>query len=179
MKQSVGYSLLELLISLSILTTITTAGVPSFIYSLNQSDANSSSQRIYRAWQHARSQALTQAKTLTLCGSNDGLSCAALWQKQLILFHDIDGDHEPSEGEVIHHYPIEASRGSIQSRISFGLKYTKITQEGRSSLTGSFLYCSNTTEPIERKITWNQPGRPYYTGTNRNYTTRSTVHCES
>jgi len=179
MKTSFGYSLLELLISLSILAIMTTVGLPIFTYSLNESDADASSQRIYRAWQHARSQALTQAKTLTLCGSNDGLSCISPWQDQLILFNDIDGDHEPSAEEVVHNYPIEASRGSIQSRISFGLKYTKITQAGRSSLTGSFLYCSNTTEPIERKVTWNQPGRPYYTGTNRNYTTRSSVHCES
>lgn len=178
MRVSFGYSILELLITLSVLSITATVGMPTFINTVNQSDADSSSQRIYRAWQHARSQALTQAKTLTLCGSNDGLSCITPWQNQLILFNDINGDHEPSEGEIIFNYPVEASRGSIQSRISFGRKYTQITQEGRSSLTGSFLYCSNTTEPIERKITWNQPGRPYYTGTNRNYTTSSSVHCE-
>ncbi len=177
-KLQSGFTLIELLISISLLITISFIAAPNFQKSIEDSDANTSIESIYQAWQLAKTLSLQQGRSIYICGSDDGKNCTKEWSKFLIIFDDHNRDFQPDTDEILYRQTIQSPTGRIQTRIAFGKPYTTINSRGRASFTGSFLYCNNTKDRvIERKVTWNLAARLYLTGSHLNRSSASTVHC--
>lgn len=173
-----GHTLLELLTTLSILTVLLLFGLIPIHSTLKKSEADAAIEGIYRAWAYARSESIRRSKTLLICGTNNGLTCAKRWTAALLIFEDKNKDKIVNDGELIHHHSIDINSGIIESRISFGKSYALITETGRASLSGSFLYCDKVSNlPSDRKITWSLSGRPYLTGGYSKAKGSSTVSC--
>lgn len=172
-----GFTLLELLVSLTIVSILLFSALPGMSHLLNKNEAESSINTVFRAWQHARSLAVTRSKRVLLCGSDDGIHCKKQWTNQLILFIDKNNDYQPDSDEILHIYELNHSRGALQTRVGFGKYYVIIDPLGKAPLTGSFLLCNPDEPSLERKISWNLTGRLYLTGSHNSHKGRSTIHC--
>ncbi len=97
-----GFTLLELMIAITILAIGLTLAVPSIqtISANNQvSVANNS---IVTGFNLARSEAVTRANNVVICPSSDGDACEDdNWDKGWIVFDDADGGGNMIEAEVI------------------------------------------------------------------------------
>jgi len=97
-----GFTLLELMIAISVLAIGLTLAVPSIrtIAANNQiSVANNS---IITGFNLARSEAVTRGNNVAICPSSDGDTCDDdNWDKGWIVFDDADGSGSMAETEVI------------------------------------------------------------------------------
>lgn len=159
MKHIQGLTLTELLMTVGIVSITGLMAVPQLNTTSASADATASS--IYRAIQHARTQAKLQTESYRLCGSNDGIHCDKEWQKHLILFADDNNNQIIDHQETRQVYSMKTNRLFVQTRLGFGKKSFRFDELGRVDLTGSFLICSPEDQAPIRKITWNQIGRPY------------------
>lgn len=175
--KSGGFTLLEILIVLMIASVLLATGLPQLNQSVHESEADGSIHTIFTAWQQARTQAITRSTRVTICGSDDGMTCKKEWKEQLIIFVDGNNNHNPDSDEVVQTYSIKASQGTVQTRIGLGKNYAYLEPNGKAPLTGSFLYCHARDPGVERKISWNLNGRLYMTGSHTHHTGESTVHC--
>ncbi|MBU3070686.1 GspH/FimT family pseudopilin [Aestuariicella sp. G3-2] len=178
-QNSRGFTLLELLVSLTIISILLLSALPGMSHLLNKNEADSSISTVFRAWQHARSLAATRSQRVLLCGSDDGLHCKKQWKDQLILFVDNNNNYQPDNDETLQRYEFNHSRGNLQTRVGFGKNYVIIDPLGKAPLTGSFLLCNPDEPSLERKISWNMAGRLYLTGNHSHHKGNSTIHCPS
>ena len=90
-----GFTLIELIVTISVLAILTALATPSFrsimLNSRSASDANNLLSLIILA----RSEAVTRNRSVTLCKSADGNSCSTDasvgWHTGAVIFEDIDG----------------------------------------------------------------------------------------
>lgn len=164
-----GFSLIELLATISISAILLSIAAPNFQNTLESNEADNNIAIIYRLLQSARTLAISQQKSITICGSNDGSHCLKNWNNYLLVFHDENNDKTASKEEIIYSEPLNIGGANIKTRLGFGKTSLKINTLGQPNLTGSFVYCppSNQTQ-YARRLTWNRIGR-YYLGRDANH----------
>lgn len=173
-----GYSITELLVTISIVSLLSSAGISSLSKPSQSAQASSTATTLFLALQQARERSRIDFKSYQLCGSDDGVNCTREWSKQLILFADSNQNHIADEGEIEQFFPIRSQQFVIQTRVGFGRTYASYTSEGYVNLTGSFLICSNGEEKRAlKKVTWNGLGRPYLLNTEEKVTQHSSMQC--
>jgi type IV fimbrial biogenesis protein FimT len=98
-----GVTLIELLVTLSVLSILLTVGVPSFNQFSTSSRLNSFSNTLFSHMTLARSEAIKRNSRVVICKSSDGLSCAnsGSWSQGWIVFVDLDNNAGISGGEQI------------------------------------------------------------------------------
>jgi type IV fimbrial biogenesis protein FimT len=166
--KNTGFSLLELLLTLTILSILVTIGSPSFSYFVDKNQSDSAIQKVYRLYNLARSEAITRNQQVYFCGSNSGSKCDNKWHKFGLIFIDSDKNKKPSADEIIRLETISLTKGHIETRVAFGVSYTSISSRGSAKYLGSMVYCSkNGQAKLYRRLTWNRTGRPYL-GMDRN-----------
>ncbi len=90
-KQS-GFTLTELLVTLSISSILIASAAPVFSQILLNNRAVSLTNNLITALQIARSEAIKRNQDVTICKSNDSLTCSGNWSDGWIIFSDIDHD---------------------------------------------------------------------------------------
>jgi len=70
-----GFTLIEAIITLAIVTILAAMATPGFFNLLNKRRISASANTIYSTLQEARSLAITEGTNVSGCLSNDGLSC--------------------------------------------------------------------------------------------------------
>lgn len=85
-----GFSLLELIVTMAIVTVVLVIGVPSFIELLRSSRVSTLTSRLVTAMNLTRSEAIKTGSRVTLCKSADGATCiqAGDYQQGWIVFVD-------------------------------------------------------------------------------------------
>lgn len=96
-----GYSLPELLVTLSVLAILVTLAVPAFARLGESMKLTALSNNFLSQLHVARSEAIKRNARAALCKSGDGLVCSSAggWEQGWILFHDANnnGTREPAE----------------------------------------------------------------------------------
>jgi type IV fimbrial biogenesis protein FimT len=103
-----GFSLAEILVTLSIATVLASITIPGFNSVLMNNRATALSNNLVTAMHVARSEAVKRNTDVTFCKSNDSSSCSGSWSDGWILFSDHDGDRIRDAGdgdEIITVYP--------------------------------------------------------------------------
>lgn len=162
-KNNKAFTLLEVLIVLAVSSILLMMATPSLKNTVARNQADAHIQNLYRSWQQARSTAITKQLDVRVCGSNNGSSCAKVWNKYWLVFDDQDSNKIASATEVMQVVNFDLNQDRIISRFSFGLTSLSLNSRGQATLTGSFIYCpkSKLAQHI-RRLTWSRTGRPYF-----------------
>ena len=88
-KRTSGMTLVELLVVMTIAAILIGVGVPSFRYVTNSNRMSGEINNLLGDLQFARSQALKEGRTVTVCSSTNGQDCGtSTWDRGWIVFSD-------------------------------------------------------------------------------------------
>ncbi|MDP2786657.1 MAG: GspH/FimT family pseudopilin [Pseudomonadota bacterium] len=165
---SSGVTLIELLISISILAILLTVAVPSFQTSIVNNRLGTYSNALFSSLILARSEAIKRNKRVVVCKSSDGESCTGNWGQGWIVFVDTNNDATVSSGEVI----VQKS-GALENNYSltgneYIASYVSYSSEGVSKTVsgamqaGTFELCPPSPAPSGngRNIVISSTGKP-------------------
>lgn len=156
-----GFTLIDLMITLSLLLFSLSIGIPSLTMMLKKSEAKALRHTITNTMQFARSYSLTTGKTTTVCGTNDSMECVKRDFRQLTVFIDAN-DNKVVDGmdEVLSVSQLNYN-GSMWMTASLNRKYISFDYRGFSKQAGSFIYCKPQYPRVNSRVTISMPGRIY------------------
>ena len=140
-----GLTLIELLISITILSILMTQVIPSFAEILQSYKSIQIIKRIKYQTHKARHLAITTNKVVTICKSDDLQTCGGSWNNGLLVFIDNNQNAKIDDNDIIHSTLIEPVIDGELSWRSFGNKvYLQFLPSGRTNnQNGTFTYCPN------------------------------------
>jgi type IV fimbrial biogenesis protein FimT len=163
-----GFSLVELLVTLSVLGTLAALATPSFVTLLQASSLSTASNEFLGGVRLARSEALRRGGRVAMCKSADGANCtqAGGWEQGWIMFHDVDHDGERGAGEEVIVRGSSARGGlllfgnqPVARVISFAPTGGPRTPNG-AFLAGTVTLCQRSAQPVPgRQIVMSSVGR--------------------
>ncbi|WP_034475252.1 GspH/FimT family pseudopilin [Aestuariibacter salexigens] len=115
MRKQYGVTLTELLITIAIVAILVTVVVPSVRDLIIQQRIIAELNELSGLVQLARSQAIDQHVSITLCPSKDHSRCSSNWNHGKILFNDADGNRVRSESEELLHAVKHISKYNLLS----------------------------------------------------------------
>jgi len=94
MKHYYGFTLIELMVTLAIMVIVITVGIPSFNTVIRDNRLVSQYNDLVTALSLARSEAIKNTTTVTLCDSANNATCLNLnqWELGWIVFTDVNGN---------------------------------------------------------------------------------------
>jgi type IV fimbrial biogenesis protein FimT len=159
-RRPAGFTLIEMLVTLTVLGLLLAVAVPSFNNAILGNKLAGFANSFLASAQLARSEAIKRNAAMTMCRSADGTSCASSggWQQGWIIFNDKDGNGSVGSDETRVHY-----QQALGTDFSFsGDTYTIVFQgTGLSATSGSLTLCRKLPSPgaQERAITLSATGR--------------------
>ena len=96
-----AFTLIELLIVISIVMIVLGYAIPSFSDLINRSKVDAKVSRLAQTLQLSRSVAITNNTKVTMCPVNESLSCSSDWSTGYISFIDSNGDRKFNPGEKL------------------------------------------------------------------------------
>jgi len=168
MKSHKGYTLVELLVTLSILGVISSFGIPSFYNTLQNQKAVSIAYELYHHLNYARNEAISKNHAVTVCASYDKNSCSRLkdWSYQsMVIFIDKNRNGQiDKEDEILKIKKFGLDHGSLMWRSFRNKSYLQWLPSGMTHYqNGNFVYCPASKNPKYAKtIIMNAAGRMYF-----------------
>jgi type IV fimbrial biogenesis protein FimT len=106
LRSSRGFSLIQLMVALAIVGTLTGIGIPSYRYITNTSRIAGEINNLLGDMQFARFQAIKQGQTITICSAASPYTgcqtgAATTWNNGWIVFDDVNGNGTVDTGESI------------------------------------------------------------------------------
>lgn len=143
MKQH-GITLLELIITLAIISIVVTVAIPSFYSLLQRYRVESEVEKWLLGFNLARQAAIASNNIVTLCPSNDGQSCNKVWQDGGIVFIDSNLDHQKDPDELLIHHITSSKPNFLISWKAFqNRKYIQFQSNGFTwEQNGTLRICS-------------------------------------
>lgn len=164
-----GYTLIEVLMALGLLTLAQVWVVPALAEMLDSVRVNSGAQALSDSLRRARSEAVMRNGRVVICKSAGGRSCEseARWEQGWIMFHDPNNNAllDPDES-VLHREEALSSSVRLSGNTPVS-NYVSYTPYGRTKLTsgafqaGTFTVCTQRGESsLARQVIINSGGRP-------------------
>jgi len=103
MKTLRGMTLVELLVAVTLVTILLVVGIPSYQGISTANRMAGEMNALISDLQYARSEAVKQGQTVTICVSSTGNNCSnsANWASGWIVFSDADGSQTVNSGEPV------------------------------------------------------------------------------
>lgn len=141
MKQHKGFTIIELLVALTVIAVIAALATPSFKDSIDRNRTTSTLQDLGSSLKYARSEAVGRSSTVTICASSDQATCTGTWSQGWIVFQDIDyaGDFDVGTDELLRVH------GAIPTGYTLTFPSTRVTYTSRgftAGQSGSFVVCN-------------------------------------
>lgn len=156
-----GFSLIELLFTLSIASILSTAGASSFVHLLKRTQSTTATKSIVNALQYTRSEAIGRNKVITLCLSDNQVDCDKTSTRQLIVFHDDNNNKTSEADELIRIIQFDDDRHIFKFRVSAGRNYMRYRPNGSAIDFGRIQYCPATGDArYGSQVIVNYSGRP-------------------
>jgi type IV fimbrial biogenesis protein FimT len=156
-----GFTLIELITSLSIASILLAIGIPSFQILTQSNRMTGAINTITSHLNLARSEAVKRGIDVVLCPSDDGLDCKStmIWDKEIIMFTDINKNrHLDPEEELIRH--INLNPESIRITTTIGRKKAVYDFRGFSmGYNVSFTFCDTFDKTDPKAVIVSNSGR--------------------
>lgn len=159
-ERSSGYSLLELVMTLSLAALVLTLGLPSLGGLLADQRLRAETDALFHAVHLARKASVVRRRAITLCASADGLSCRTDgdWSEGWIMFEEqsaaATGSREPNE-PILRHHEVEPSVRLVANRRSFSFRSTHLR-----ATNGTVRVCDAADRARPRAVVISYTGRP-------------------
>ena len=165
MKKCNGFTLIELMISVSIVAIVAAIVIPNFNEFIVRMRVDNEISQLHRLLLTARNSAINANRDVTLCPIDNNSHCTTDWQNNIIVFVDINDDsiYSPELNEVI--IRIKSS-AKINDKLQYGLfrKKIKFAATGRTTgwgSNGTLKYCPEHNTELSRAIVIATSGRFY------------------
>lgn len=125
MNRQAGFTLTELMIVITIVAVLMAMGVPSYRYVTTANRASAEVNALLGDMQFARSEAVREGQTVTVCISTDGATCTAnnnKWQGGWIVFSDANSNQTVDANE-----PVLRTKNAFASQDSFTSTVSAVT----------------------------------------------------
>ena len=163
-RSSAGFSLLELMIVITILSILMGIAAPAMNSFLRNDQLTAQINTLTGHLAHARSTAVTRHQSTVLCASDDQATCSSNdWADGWVLFVDVDNDADLSAADEI----LIQYRGlpdNISLRGSMG---NKVIYDGRgfaANTFGNFALCDDRGDEHMKSISIQRTGRVHHGG---------------
>ncbi len=164
-----GFTLLELVTTLTVAGVLTVVAVPSFLNVTRNSRAAANANELVSALSIARSEAIRRGARVSICRTADGATCGGTWQDGWIVFADgaaTDGA-APVVTEVLRAWPATTGNATVTTTANnavVNLVWVRFLPRGtvRSSFTMPLRYAiqvADCTGTQARSIELNTIGR--------------------
>lgn len=141
-----GYTLIELLITLSISSILALTAFPSLSALIAQERTTALTNNLAGALAYARSESVIKQITVTTCQSNNGSECnrSENWHNGWIIFADKNANKQrEAEESLLRVYQATSNDTQATFKGSAGIRhYVKYKPTGHASPNGSFLICN-------------------------------------
>lgn len=163
-----GYTLIELLVTLSLVTSLLAWAVPSLSDVIHSVRVHTGTQALTTSLALARSEAVKRNTRVVMCKSAHGLTCepGASWEQGWIVFHDPNNNGVVDAGEHVLHREAAmppALRMSGNTPVNHYVSYTpygRTKQLSGAFQAGTFTVCTNSGRRIQaRQVVINSVGR--------------------
>ncbi|PCJ17781.1 MAG: hypothetical protein COA96_17415 [SAR86 cluster bacterium] len=161
-KIHTGLTLLELVITLFVLSILVGISVPEFKTMIERKKGGLIIRKLASAIELAKSSAIASNHIVTICRSVDGAKCGGKWQDGLILFTDINGNRLiDDDDELIRRVTFFTINGELKWRAFQNRQYLQITPLGFTRYqNGNFTYCPADKNPkFATQLIINRTGR--------------------
>jgi type IV fimbrial biogenesis protein FimT len=105
LKKMLGFTLMEMLITMAIAAILLGIGIPSFRYITNSNRIAGEVNGLLGDMQYARAEAMKEGRTVTVCTSGDGTQCSGAnvvnWQSGWIVFSNPNSNATVDANETI------------------------------------------------------------------------------
>jgi type IV fimbrial biogenesis protein FimT len=159
MKKNSGFTLLELLITVALISIVTAIAIPSMT-TFNQNDRLTTNiNTLIGHLAYARSEAVKRSQRVSLCISNNTTACTgSSWTEGWIVYIDTDASSTLTSGDEILRAQQPLENANTLTTPDFGTQLS-YDYRGFSTSTGSFLLCDGRTGPHGKTITITTTGR--------------------
>lgn len=140
-----AFTLLELLIVLTIIAIISCAAFPAYQTLIIRMHAKAEIFSLYRAIQLTRSEAIKNNAIATICPSTDHLHCGGNWQDGYLVFIDNRGDGQvDAEDKLVKYFPPMQNMGVIEWKSFPKHCYLQMAPSGfPNNQNGTFYYTAS------------------------------------
>lgn len=156
-----GLTLIELLMVLAIITTLTTLGIPSLRSGLQRSNEAAIFNALHHLATFARTRAIREQTYFTLCPSNNEQHCNGNWNEALIVFEDGNRNEQLDSGERLYQ-TTTFSKGTpcLLWNASARRQYIQFKPSGATNGTaGHFRLCDATQSRLNKRLVLSFGGR--------------------
>jgi type IV fimbrial biogenesis protein FimT len=154
-----GFTLLELLITIALLSIALAIAIPSI--NTGSALANAEAKAFKAALNMARSEAVSRSRTVVLCASDKPTeaagSCAGGWTDGWIIYIDENANGGPDSGEIISRQ--DALGTGITVTASGGDTVVSFAPTGFTTNDGDFTFCTASDKSAGRRIVLAASGR--------------------
>jgi len=92
--KSKGFTLVELMVVIAVMSVLLTVGIPSFTFMIKTNSVNTERDNLFNSLVYARTEAITRGETISICKSSDLITCdtSTSWTNGWIIFEDTNGN---------------------------------------------------------------------------------------
>lgn len=161
---SAGFTLVELLTTLSVASILMATAAPSFQSFLERSRMSTATNTFISHLHLARSEAIKRKRRVILCPSSDGVECIAdytQWAKGYILFVDDDNNRLRNGSELLIRYVQDEGDGiTIYSSSNYRRVVAYYPTGMAYGFNTTIRFCARTSQTNNRAIIISATGRP-------------------
>ncbi len=156
-----GFTLIELMMTVLVLSILLGVAVPSFMQTVRNNRLISQTNELVGALNFTRSEALKRASSVSICSSNNNVSCTGSrnWTSGWVVFVDANANGVADGGEeVLQAAPRVATEFTLNASARAFVRYTSTGTAGSGAEIFDLLR-PTCTGPNARRITISAVGR--------------------
>jgi len=147
-----GFTLIELMVTLSVLAILLSIAVPSLLSFTIRNRLVAVNNDLMTAINLARSEAIKRGSNVSLCKSNTNTSCSGTWSNGWIVFVDNGTIGDATDDTILRVHQGIPSGYSLNATNNF-TNFVSYKRDGSANNIGTFVVCHNSDEATARGIT--------------------------